>query len=120
LASFLGFLLGFTIDLFCNTPGLNAATSAFIGFISRPAQGLFFTFDDYNNDQIPGLSSYMKYAFLLTLVHHVSLIILESFSYFNPKILLLRIIISTIMTSLLILAFEGFSLKKKNPWQKTI
>lgn len=123
LTSFLGFLIGFTIDLFCNTPGLNAAAATLIGFISRPVQSLFFTVDDYNDDHIPGLSSlgfaFMKYAILLTVVHHVFLISIEAFSYFNPKILLLRMAVSIILTSLLIFAFEGFSLKKKSSWQKT-
>jgi rod shape-determining protein MreD len=122
LTAFLGFLVGFIIDLFCNTPGLNAAATTLIGFVSRPVQKLFFTVDDYN-DQMPSISSlgfaYVKYMFLLVLVHHVFLISVESFSYFNPQILLLRIGISVLLTSLLLFAFEGFYLKKKNSWRKT-
>lgn len=122
LTSFLGFLIGFTIDLFCNTPGLNAAAATLIGFISRPIQKLFFAVEDYN-DQIPSISSlgaaYSKYMFLLILIHHVFLISIESFSYFNPQILLLRMAVSVLLTSLLIFAFEGFYIKKKNSWRKT-
>ncbi|MDR1707522.1 rod shape-determining protein MreD [Dysgonomonas sp.] len=122
LAAFSGFLIGFTIDLFCNTPGLNAAATTMIGFVCRPVQKLFFTVDDYN-DQMPSISSlgsaYVKYMLLLVLVHHVFLISVESFSYFNPQILLLRIVISVLLTSLLLFAFEGFYLKKKNSWRKT-
>lgn len=117
LTTLFSFLIGFTIDIFCNTPGLNAAATTLIGFISRPVQSLFFTIDDYN-EQIPSIGSlggaYMKYAILLTFVHHVALVSLEAFSYFNPVILLLRVVVSTVLTSLLILAFEGFSLKRKN------
>lgn len=124
LATFIGFLVGFTIDIFCNTPGLNAATTTVIGFISRPIQKLFFTVDDFNNDHIPSLSSlgfpFLKYMFFLILIHNVLLISIEAFSYFNPDILLLRMAGSTILTSLLIFAFEGLSSKKKSSWQKTI
>lgn len=121
LTTFLGFLIGVIIDLFCNTPGINAAASTFIGFICKPSQKLFFMTDDYNG-QTPSFrllrSSFMKYAIFLTLIHHVILVSIESFSYFNIKLILLRIVLSVIVSSILILAFEGFSLKKKSSWQK--
>jgi rod shape-determining protein MreD len=118
----LSFVLGLVIDIFCNTPGINAAAATLAGFVRRPAQGLFFMVDDYNG-QIPGLSLmgavFVKYAVFLTLIHHIVLLSIESFSYFNPEILLARIGLSTVLTSLLVFAFEGFSFKKKNSWQKT-
>lgn len=123
LTVLLGFLLGLFIDLLCNTPGINAAATTLIAFLSRSVQGLFFMVDDYNG-QTPSYGllgfSFMKYAILLTLIHHVTLISIESFSYFNIELMLLRISLSTILTSILIFAFEGFSTKKKNSWQKTI
>lgn len=123
LSTFLGFLIGLSIDIFCSTPGINAAATTLIGFMCRPVQGLFFIRDDYN-DQIPGFRilgiAFMKYSILLTLIHHIVLISIESFSYFNIQLVLLRILLSTILTSVLIFAFEGFSIKKKNSWQKTM
>lgn len=122
LSTFLGFLLGLSIDMFCNTPGINAAATTFIGFICKPVQGLFFMRDDYNG-QTPGFGilgmTFMKYAVFIVLIHHIVLISVESFSYFNIELVLLRIGLSTILTSILIFAFEGFSTKKKNSWQKT-
>ncbi|MBB4035182.1 rod shape-determining protein MreD [Dysgonomonas hofstadii] len=122
LSTSLGFLLGFSIDVFCNTPGINAAATTLIGFVCRRVQGLFFMVDDYNN-QTPGLSllggAFMKYAIFITLIHHIVLVSIESFSYFNIKLILLRIFLSAILTIVLIFAFEGFSYKKKNSWQKT-
>lgn len=124
LATFISFLVGFTIDLFCNTPGLNAAATTIIGFICYPVQKLFFTIDDFNSDNIPSMSilgfSFIKYMFFLILIHHILLISIEAFSYFNPQILLLRMVGSTILTYLLVFAFEGLSSKKKSSWQKTI
>lgn len=119
----LGFLLGLCIDLLCSTPGINAAATTLLAFLCRPVQGLFFMVDDYE-DQTPSFGllgfSFMKYAILLTLIHHTALISIESFSFFNVKLMLLRIVASTILTSILIFAFEGFSTKKKNSWQKTV
>lgn len=119
---FLGFLLGLSIDLLCSTSGINAAATTLIAFLSRPIQGLFFMLDDYDG-QTPSYGllgfSFMKYSFLLTLIHHTALISIESFSYFNIELMLLRISLSTILTSILVFAFEGFSTKKKSSWQKT-
>lgn len=122
LTVFLGFLLGLSIDLLCSTPGINAAATTFIAFLSRPVQGLFFMTDDYNG-QTPSYNllrfSFMKYAILMILIHHTALISIESFSYFNIELMLLRISLSTILTSILVFAFEGFSVKKNSSWQKT-
>lgn len=122
LTVFLGFILGLLIDLLCSTPGINAAATTLIAFLSRPMQGLFFMVDDYN-DQTPGYGllgfSFMKYAFAMILIHHAALVSIDSFSYFNIELTLLRISLSTILTSILVFAFEGFSTKKKNSWQKT-
>ncbi|MDU1890739.1 MAG: rod shape-determining protein MreD [Dysgonomonas sp.] len=117
LSTFLGFLLGFVIDIFCNTPGINAAATTLIGFVSNPLQKLFFPIDDYNG-QTPSFSrqrsAFVKYMILTVFIHHVLLISIESFSYFNIELVLLRIALSTILTSILIFAFEGFSINKKN------
>jgi hypothetical protein len=72
--------------------------------------------DDYE-EQTPSLAllgaAFMKYVIFLTLIHHIVLVSIESFSYFNIKLILLRFSLSAVLTSILIFAFEGFSLKKK-------
>jgi rod shape-determining protein MreD len=122
LSVLLGFILGFIMDVFCNTPGINAAATTLAGFLSLPVQGLFFMVDDYN-EQTPGSrllgSAFMKSALLLTIIHHVVLISIESFSYSNIKLVIIRILLSTVLTVILVFAFEGFSLKKKSSWQKS-
>ena len=118
----LSFILGFIIDIFCNTPGMNAAATTFAAFLRRPIQNLFFSVDDYN-EQTPRLSllgsTFIKYAIAVCFVHTVALISIESFSYFNIVSVLLRIGLSTVITSILIFALEGFSVKRSNSWQKT-
>lgn len=121
LITFLGFVIGFVIDIFCNTPGINAAATTFAAFVCRPVQGFFFVPDDYN-EQEPRLSllgaGFMKYASVIVLIHNIVLVSIESFSYFNINLILYRIILSTILTIILIFAFEGFSIKKKKKsWQ---
>lgn len=122
LVIFLGFLLGFIVDIFCNTPGMNAAATTLAAFVRKPIQKLFFSVDDYN-EQTPRFSllggTFVKYAVTITFVHTIALVSIESFSYFNIVSILLRIGLSTLVTSLLIFALEGFSVKKDKSWQKT-
>lgn len=116
LIIFLGFLLGFIIDVFCNTPGLNAAATTFVAFMRRPIQGLFFSREDFDQ-LVPKLSTlgsaFIKYTIMMVLVHHTILILLEAFSYSDFSILLLRIFASSALTLLIIFGFEGFSIKNK-------
>lgn len=118
LTLLIGFLLGFMIDIFCNTPGINAAATTFAAFIRRPLQTSFTSVDDYAALQMPnminyGTVPYIRYVILMILIHHVTLVMLESFSYFNLALVLKRIILSSILTSIIILGLEGFSSKKK-------
>jgi len=111
----LGFLIGITIDMFCNTPGLNAAATTCIAFLRLPAQKLFFERDDFEY-LVPKLSllgmSFIKYVVIMILVHHTILISLESFSYFNIEAIVLRILLSSLLTFIIIFAFEGLSIKR--------
>ncbi len=112
----IAFFLGFIIDIFCNTPGQNAAASVFAAFIRRPVQGLFFAREDFEHF-IPNIatlgSAFMKYACVVVFLHHTLLIFISSFSYFNYQTITLRIITSTVLTSILIFAIEGFTVKKR-------
>lgn len=110
------FLLGLIIDIFCNTPGQNAAASVFAAFMCRPMQLLFFDREDFEHIA-PSISTlggaFMKYTFLVVLLHHIVLISISSFSYFNIQTICLRIVLSTILTSVLIFAIEGITSKRK-------
>lgn len=116
LITLLGFALGFVIDIFCNTPGVNAAATTFAAFVNKNIQGLFFMRSDYS-DQEPGWgllgNAFIKYTLLLVFIHHFVLILVEAFSFFNIELILLRILSSTILTFLIILALEGFTRKDK-------
>lgn len=116
LLMLLGFVLGFIIDIFCNTPGINAAATVFAAFMRRPVQGLFFSREDFEHS-IPNIATlggaFMKYAIVVTFIHHLLLISISSFSYFNMQTIALRILLSTTLTSVLIFAIEGFTVKKR-------
>lgn len=116
LALILAFLLGFSIDIFCNTPGQNAAATVLAAFLRRPVQNLFFAKEDFEHF-IPSVSNlgmaFMKYTIVIVFIHNLALISISSFSYLNVLTILLRILSSTLLTSILVYAIEGFSVKRK-------
>lgn len=119
----LGFILGFIVDIFCNTPGINAAATTFVALLRKPIIGVFVITDEYVDEEpaisTVGMASFMKYAVVLIFIHIATLVSLEAFSYFNLKLMLLKILSSTIISSVIIFGFEGFGITKKNSsWRK--
>lgn len=91
-----GFLLGFTIDIFCDTLGIHTVVAVFTAFI-RPYFLTFFKPNDIEEESfIPSFSSmsvwaFIKYSFYFILVHHTLFYLVLYFSFS-----LLDIIISSI------------------------
>ncbi|HET8753978.1 MAG TPA: rod shape-determining protein MreD [Salinimicrobium sp.] len=105
LLIFLSFLLGFSIDIFEDSGGINAAACLVIAYI-RPFL-LRFSFGvsyDYQNIKISNTSfgSLFSYVVMMVLVHHFILFLLEIFSFAHLLLLLKKIFFSAIFTTLLI------------------
>ena len=104
------FALGLVIDIFCNTPGVNAGASVLLAFSRTSLLGLFAPRDEFENYE-PGIYTigiwpFVRYAFVATLLHHTALFMLESFSLMQLGLLSLRILCSTLLTVMLIMAIE--------------
>lgn len=113
----LGFVLGFIIDIFCNTMGINTAATTLVAFIRQPVMQMFYMSDGVE-EEIPGIStmgtaSFLKYAISLIFIHVSGLVLLESFSILSVKLILLRILASTVLSTLLIYGFEGLTSNAK-------
>lgn len=107
-----GFSMGLVIDIFSNTPGMNAAAGVFIAFL-RPLFLRLFSPRDSSDEIIPsiktiGVFSFTKYVVTCVLFHHVFLLLVESFSLFDINNLLIRIGSSVVLTVLCIMGIEGF------------
>lgn len=106
-----GFFMGFIIDIFLNTPGINAAATTLIAALRRPLLHLFFTKDDIET-QIPGILTttgpFIKFSTVAVAIHLTMLYALETLSIFNLQILSLRWASSIVLTLILIFAFDGF------------
>lgn len=106
-----GFFLGLTIDMFSNTPGMNAAATVLLAF-ARPSILRLFSPRDNFEDFVPsfktiGISPFIKYTVAGVLLQTSVLLLIESFSFFNLPMLLLKIVSSTLLTVLCITAIEG-------------
>jgi len=113
---FSGFLLGITIDIFSNTPGIHASATVFISFI-RPFLFNSYNFDDKEKVMIPslaniGVKSFMKYAVLMIVIHHFFLFFIEVFSFSGFFYTLLRCILSSIFTFVVILISQFLIFRK--------
>jgi len=106
-----GFFLGLVVDIFSDTPGMNAASATFIAFF-RPYFLRLFTQRDSTDEFIPaiktiGAFSFVKYVIMCVLFHHAALLMIESFSLFDLNTLLIKIGTSTLLTVLCIMGIEG-------------
>ncbi len=101
------FAMGFVVDLFNGTPGLNAAATVFMAFI-RPfvISGMTRRKDINENDE-PSLDNmgegrFLVYALILLLAHNLLLFILEAFSFELLGIVLLQTLLSVVSSIMLI------------------
>lgn len=109
------FFLGLAVDVFSDTPGMNAAASVLLAFM-RPLLLRLFIPRDTLDVLVPavhsmGVSPFLKYLIASILVHHGMLLTLEFFSFAHLNSLLLRILASTLLSVACLMAVEG--VKKK-------
>jgi rod shape-determining protein MreD len=113
----LAFLLGLIVDIFSNTFGMHAAACTFAGFIRRPLLERLVDIRDFPEGSIPsgrlfGYGRFIRYAFILTALHHIALFTVESFTLFQPLMMVVRMISAILFSLLLILIIEAFNLGK--------
>ncbi|MDR2087537.1 MAG: rod shape-determining protein MreD [Dysgonamonadaceae bacterium] len=109
-------LIGLTIDLFTFTLGLNMLATVIAGFSRTYLLKLFAPKNVYESFS-PSLATFgkalfLRYAFLIILLHQIVLFVTESFSFFEPLQLVLRITGSYLLTLFLVYAFEKIQLGK--------
>ncbi|MCE5206576.1 MAG: rod shape-determining protein MreD [Porphyromonadaceae bacterium] len=111
-----GFLLGLTIDVFLNTPGMNAAATTIVAACRKSFMDLFFEKEEYD-DFVPGIYTasgpFIRFTILTVVSHLTLLFFIESFTLFNLQATLLRIFASSVISILLIFAIDSFISKRK-------
>lgn len=114
----LAFLVGFTIDMFNNTPGMHAAACVFIAYF-RPQLIKFYTpITGYESVTAPSISQlgviwFTMFTATTILFHHLVYFLLQVFSIHDLGFLLLRVASSTLVSTLLIVILAFLFAKRK-------
>lgn len=111
-----GFLMGLIIDIFLNTPGMNAAATTIVAAYRKPVMNLFFEKEEYN-EFVPGIYTaagpFVRFTIVMVMLHLTLLFFIESFTLFNLMNTLLRIAASSFISILLVIALDSFIFRRK-------
>lgn len=108
----LAFLLGLAIDICSDTQGLNALSCTIAAALRLPILRLYFPREEDLTDPEPSTRSlgsgiYMKYLLTFVTVYCTIYFIVEAFTFFNPMRLILRIVCSSLISFIVILAIDS-------------
>ena len=106
---FIGFFLGLLIDAFSNTWGIHAMVTTLIAFL-RPYIFRIVSTQEELDRVMPRFRTmgvnYVKYIVMIVFVHHLLLFLLEAFSFEYFGIVLLKTLVSSLITIVLIFTLE--------------
>lgn len=113
----LGFILGITVDMFSNTPGIHTSATVLVAFLRPFLINVSYVLDEQDGNKAPtllymGFFNFLKYAAVVILVHHTMLFLIEAFSFVGIFHTLLRILCSS-LASLLFVVLSQFLIFRK-------
>ena len=105
------FSIGLSIDVFSGSPGMHAAAATFAAYTRPFIIRLMLPKLDKGNNALPGINfmgipAFSVYILVLVFAHHFLLFFLEVFRFEEIGNVLLRILISTLLSSSLIILLE--------------
>ena len=108
----IGFAAGLSLDYFTNTPGLHAAACVLIAYarpfiinLLTPKDSAEFNYRE-PSPRAMGWAPYTVYAFVMTLLHHTYLYLLEWLDLGNPVAFAIKVGATTGISLLLIFTVE--------------
>jgi rod shape-determining protein MreD len=109
----LAFLLGLIVDIFCESLGLHTAATVFMAFLRPYVLAYFSPREGYESGSFPrifyyGLPWFIKYSLILVLSHHLILFYLEMFTFHDFFSTFIRVILSTLFSTALIVVSQYF------------
>ena len=107
----LSFLLGLSIDIFNNTLGVHAGATLLLGFMRPGIANLISSRDIIEKGNTPnmknlGFASFLKYTVIAVLIHHLFLFYAEAFSFGGFFHTLIRCVLSSAFSIVIILASQ--------------
>ncbi|TPE44993.1 hypothetical protein [Pontibacter mangrovi] len=107
----LGFLIGFTVDVFYDTMGIHAAASVLLAFLRPHVLNLLTPRDGYDNSDtvnihVMGSGWFLSYAFTLILFHHLAVFFLETLTLQTLWYTLAKTVLSTLFTGIVVVIIQ--------------
>lgn len=107
----ISFFTGLSVDFFEHTPGIHAAATVFLGFCRPGIIRLVGSRDEVESGQYPnirdqGVLWFFTYTVILVFLHHLFLFFIEAFRFREFFFTLLKVIINTALSTLLIMFIE--------------
>lgn len=110
------FVLGLCVDIFSNTPGMNAASATLLAFARRfllQMQMLRETTDDYEPGiRSMGVGAFLRYVSSATLLFIIAVRLTDVFNFQHATGLALRIVTDTVMTVVCIMCVDAMRRKR--------
>ncbi|MDE6207531.1 MAG: hypothetical protein K2M55_06960 [Muribaculaceae bacterium] len=110
------FAAGLLLDVFCDTPGVNALCATVLSFARKPIFHLYVSTDDDLAARPPsslsmGHTVFMKYLLSMVVAYCTMYFTVEAFQFFNFRLLVLRILASSLYTFILLYALDCISMR---------
>lgn len=116
----IAFLLGFTLDSFHHQPGFHSAACVLIAYVRPfliniliPQEGADTNYNEPSFTSIGGILPYMVFISVLTFIHHAWLFFLEAWQFGNIWYFLVKTLLSTVLSLLLIIITELLFVRKQ-------
>ena len=105
------FLIGFIIDIFSDTPGVNALACTLIAAIRKPIFFAYMDKDDVTNRITPcvstmGIIEYSKYLLTFIIIYSLLAFTIEYFSFADVKSIVIFSAASSVFTFVILLSAD--------------
>ncbi len=110
-----GFAIGLVIDIFINTPGVNAAATTIIASLRSVILNLYYSKNELEittPSLSNGVSSFLKYTITMVIMHQMLLFLIDSLTLFDITRVFVRIASSSFLTIILIIATDSLFYRK--------
>ena len=114
----LSFIIGLIVDIFSDTPGVNALSCILIAALKRPIYYAYVDRDDHTETLVPsvasiGFAQYSKFLISFVTIYCILTFTIEYFSFTNVETLVEIVLSSSILSFIILLAVDCLILSKK-------
>lgn len=112
------FISGLLVDLFSDTPGVNALSCTLLAIVKRPVLYAYIPKDDHTKNVEPsfyslGFSVYSKYLLTMSAIYCSLVFTIEYFNFAAVKEIVIMSVSSSVFTFLLLLAIDSLIISRR-------